>query len=194
MNAAERRLRWSTVPQPSQLRFITLKQNQSVKGDGDDLSIYFYQLDHEDGWICHNAIGEPVSGERLAPFVVDYQAEYFVCLTVRGMGDTNSADVAQRVHEEVLSEVHTPDTRIRYGDPLPDGSLMVGVCFDDLLVVHNTLTAAPHDEQPLKTAHEAYAQVGLETAPGKGFKGAQNFAARGALCEGRAGRLGMPLA
>ena len=61
-NATERRLRWGVLPQASQLRHIILKRRESLIGDGDDLSVYFYRLDHEADWYKHNAVGGIIDG------------------------------------------------------------------------------------------------------------------------------------
>ena len=56
------------LPQPSQLRFIVLKPGEVLTGDGEDLSIYFYRLQHEQDWIVRNAIGEPVQGNWISRY------------------------------------------------------------------------------------------------------------------------------
>lgn len=65
MNAISRRLRWATLPQPSQLRFLLLRRGVRLLADGDDPSVYFYSLRHEGEWVPYNAVGEPVHGAWL---------------------------------------------------------------------------------------------------------------------------------
>ena len=64
-------------------------------------------------------------------------------MTVWGMGDLNSVDVAQRVHEQIIAEsgVLIAQNQLRFDQPLPDGPQYVGVYLDDLLLVHKSLTA-----------------------------------------------------
>jgi len=40
-NSVNRRLRWATLPQPCQLRHIILDRTEGLRGDGDDLRVYF---------------------------------------------------------------------------------------------------------------------------------------------------------
>ena len=191
-NATNRRLRWATLPQPSQLRFLQLKHNESFSGDSEDLRVYFCRLEHEDAWVRHNAVGEPVSGSWLSRYgAAGTDRQYFVCLIVWGMGDVSSADVAQRVHEEVLSGLHDPTTRIRYGEPLPDGRLLVGIYLDDFLFAHRHPTGQVPDSAPLRIAQLAYEHHDLDTATEKSFAGQTDFYAWGAICRGRVGTLGI---
>ena len=70
----------------------------AISSSGEDLSIYFYRLQREQDWIARNAIGEPVQGNWISRYGGDPNIPHMLCLTVWGMGDINSSDVAQRVH------------------------------------------------------------------------------------------------
>ena len=51
-NATNRRLRWATLPQPCQLRHIVLDRTEALRGDGDDLRVYFCRLQQEASGEC----------------------------------------------------------------------------------------------------------------------------------------------
>ena len=63
--------------------------------------------------------------------------QYIACLTVWGMGHLSAADIAQLVHEELLSRhgVVDIDRLIRYGHPLDARFPLKGIYLDDLLIL-----------------------------------------------------------
>ncbi len=76
---------------------MVLEWGRAIRGDGDDLRVYFYRRDHAEELICQNVIGPPQAGEWFKVVGVEDPPEpHFLCLTVWGMGDLNAADVAQR--------------------------------------------------------------------------------------------------
>ena len=118
---------------------------------------------------------------------------YFICMTAWGMGDRNIGDITQRVHEGIPSEakVLTLENRLRFGEPLPDGRLHVGVYLDDLLLVHRALFAqvargSVPSAKEIERVEQGYAKAGLQRSPGKGFRNQIEFKAWGAEVRGRA--------
>ena len=116
------------------------------------------------------------------------------------MGNLNIADVAQRVHEQIIAEsgVLTVQNHLRFDQPLPNGPQYVGVYLDDLLLVHKSLTAqlargVMPNGSAINRIESSYAVVGLDRSPGKGFRNQTDFKAWGAEVSGRVGTIASPL-
>jgi len=126
--------------------------------------------------------------------VADPDDPHYLCLTVWGMGDINSADVAQRVHEQVLAGVHGAHNRVRYREPLPEGRFLSGVYLDDLLLIHKQLRNEAPDPSAIQAARDEYKKFGLTRATDKSFTGERSFMAWGAHVDGWRGLIGCPVA
>ncbi|CAE7206467.1 unnamed protein product [Symbiodinium sp. CCMP2592] len=113
---------------------------------------------------------------------------YRLCFRVLGMGDRNGCAIAQATHESILKKfgLLQPQHQLRYGDHIPDSSLVEGVYIDDLLIAricqHGEVVPVdgsfqppppdPEDEDVLhvRAAEEAYEAAGLERAIHKAFR------------------------
>ena len=127
------------------------------------------------------------------------------------MGDRNACDIAQATHEALLESAGllSHSTKLIYGEPLPPGPIYEGVYLDDLLVVQKCKTEEPvpldgsfvpppvssddQDQQRVRQAEKAYAEVGLPRAVHKAFRGETEFKAWGAEIHGIRGMAGAPL-
>ena len=54
-NREERRLGWAKLPQGSQPTRVILGPDEAIRGSGDDLRTYFYNLAQLDDWIPRSA-------------------------------------------------------------------------------------------------------------------------------------------
>eukprot|EP00972_Heterocapsa_arctica_P034316 5054017-Heterocapsa_arctica.AAC.1 len=69
-------------------KFI-LKPSETIRGSGDDLECWFYQLAHEPVWHDRNATGRRLRGADFADYGGVAGEAYRFVLTVVGMGDIN---------------------------------------------------------------------------------------------------------
>ena len=132
---------------------------------------------------------------------------YRLCFRV----DKNGCAIAQATHEAVLKKfgLLQPQHQLKYGDHIPDSTLVEGVYIDDLLIAricqHGEVVPldgsfqAPHPEPEdedaahVRAAEEAYEAAGLERAIHKAFRFETAFRAWGAEVDGVKGRVGAPV-
>jgi len=182
-NYHEYRYQWARLPLGPQLCRILLDSKHGLRGSGDDLRTYFYQLKQCSRALSRNAFGERIWGDDFLEFGGEPGVPYRLALAVVAMGDLNAVDVAQAVHEQVLEDggCLAPGTVLHYGEELPDSCLLEGVYIDDHLVIHVCLksqlkaTEGP-DKDVILASHKAYVSSGLPRSEEKGF----GFAAAGA--------------
>lgn len=210
-NATMEQLRWAKLPSGACFARLLLEPDEFLRGSGDDLRTYFYSLALPDDWIRYNSVGRRVAPAVVAEWGGDPSIPHRMAMRVLGMGDINACCIAQGVHEHVL-QTHTvlsPQSKLVYGEPLPDSRILEGAYLDDLLVVHRMATGAPipqdgsfqpppvqdgdADVQQIAKAEQAYEAAGLQRAPAKSFRGKVHFKAWGAEIDGVAGVVGAPL-
>ena len=136
-NSTERRLHWARLPQGCLFGKLRLGNHEGLRGSGDDLKSYFYQLrNHPSQW-HRNAFGRRIRGEDFTDFGGSPGVNYRLCLIALGMGGHNSVDIAQEVHEQLLRNVGliVEEKVIRFGKPVPQTSIIEGVYIDDHIVV-----------------------------------------------------------
>jgi hypothetical protein len=200
-NHGEHRLNWLNLPNASLLCQLRLEDGEYLRGSGDDLRNYYYCISHHDAWHPYNAVGRPVVGDDslLAHGALPGET-YYTCLKVAGMGDHNSCDIAQVMHEGVLraNDALPAESLMSYGKPAPRSRIWQGLYLDDLLVVYRArliagLPAVPEatddDALLLRRTEVAYENAGLERAMNKSFRYETSFKAWGAEVDGLDGRI-----
>ena len=175
-NSGEVRLNWARLPMGAQLGRILLPRGSQLRGSGDDLRTFFYQLKNLDGALGRNAFGREVRGEDVSDFGGRPGCFYRMALRVVAMGDLNAVDVAQATHLAILQKggAMRAGTVLEYGQPLPQGDLWEGLYIDDHFVVARVRQCDLHtrrgaDVDVIDSSHKAYASWDLPRAPEKGF-------------------------
>lgn len=210
-NATMRRLHWAELPSAACLTRMRLKDNEFLRGSGDDLRNYYCASSLPPGWERFNSVGRRVDPKLVKAWGGDLSIPHRAAMRVLGMGDTNACDIAQAVHEHILERAGLlgPDTRMVYGKNVPQGPLVDGAYLDDLLIVHRVETPDPipldgsyeppavqgHDLDMVATAaaEQAYKEAGLARAEHKSFRGEVNSKAWGAQVDGVKGVVGAPM-
>ena len=210
-NETMQRLSWARLPSGACFTRMLLRANEYVRGSGEDLRNFYYNLALPTNWCRYNSFGRRVSRQLLLEYGLDPQQHYRLCFRVLGMGDRNACCIAQAVHEHILKEHGLLKDKhlLQYGRAPPRSSRWEGVYLDDLLVTQVCRTPdgspvnsefippPPSEDDPdmiaVKRAHEAYQQAGLQRAEHKGFKGKSEFRAWGAEVHGIKGTVGAPL-
>ena len=142
LNELERRLVWARLPHGALLTQLIVPKGFSVRGSGDDLSNYFYLLEHKPEWLHRNVVGHVVSGQGFEKFGFDPNEKYILSFKVIPMGDLNAVDIAQQTHLEILRDcgVMSPSEVIAYRSPLPASPCLEGLYIDD----HITIQVVPN--------------------------------------------------
>ena len=94
-NFEEARLGWAKLPNGSQLTRIIVRDDQHLRGSGDDLRTYFYNLAQLDEQLPRNAFGRKFIGAGCEEFGASPDKHFYLALRVIAMGDLNAVDVAQ---------------------------------------------------------------------------------------------------
>ena len=101
-NQGEHRLHWSELPYGPMLTRLHLQPHEVLRGTGDDLRTFFYQLENAPEAITRNAFGRGFDGQEYERFGGLPGVRYRLALRVVAMGDTNAVDVAQATHRALL--------------------------------------------------------------------------------------------
>ena len=99
-----KRLNWAKLPPGACFLRMLLEDDQVLRGSGDDLSNFYYQLALPDSYLKFNVFGKRVSTSILKRFGADSTRPHRLCFRVLGMGDCNACDIAQGLHEGVLKK------------------------------------------------------------------------------------------
>lgn len=209
-NATMERIIWAELPAGACFSRMVLKPEEYLRASGDDLRNFYYALSLPQDWIRFNSVGRRVASEVVADYGGTPKEPHRMCLRVLGMGDCNACDIAQATHESILEPAGLlgPDSKMKYGCPLPDSPILDGVYLDDLLVVqrcshHQTVPTdgsfIPEPPQPgdadvrrVAAAEEAYGAAGLQRATHKAFRHEVSFKAWGAQIDGVKGKVAAP--
>ena len=116
---------------------LRLRSHEGLRGSGDDLRTYFYQLRRHDSGLARNAFGRRIPGADVTEYGGQPGKSYRLALCVVGMGDHNAVDFSQEVHVQLLKAfgLCQDSCLLRYGKPLPTSGLLEGVYIDDHLVL-----------------------------------------------------------
>ncbi|CAE7443412.1 unnamed protein product [Symbiodinium sp. CCMP2592] len=204
-------LDWATLPSAACFTRLLLQPNQYLRGSGDDLRNFYYNLRLPEGWERFNPVGRRVDARVVEEQGLDPRIHHRLCLRVLGMGDRNGCAIAQATHEGILRKHGglDPETTLRYGQSAPRGDLWQGVYLDDLLVVQRMTVGAAvpldgtfdppeasaedADMQEVSKAEGAYDAAGLQRALHKSFRALTKFKAWGAEIDGVQGTIASPL-
>lgn len=200
-NELERRLVWARLPHGSLLTQLIVPKGYSIRGSGDDLSNYFYLLEHNPAWLPRNAVGQSFDGEGYEKYGGKKGERYILSFRVVAMGDLNAVDIAQQVHFEVLQDglCMQPHERIEFRQPLPASHTLEGLYIDDHIVTQilpsrrNRKSGTKYrDEIIMQDSRSQYAKHGIPTSAKKAFDKQSVFVAWGTEVENRSGRVGTP--
>ena len=135
-NASEARCPWAGLPMGPMLGKLRLRSHEGLRGSGDDLRTYFYQLRRHGSGLARNAFGRRIPGTDVTEYGGQPCKSYRPALWAVGMGD-NAVDFSQEVHVRLLKDfgLCQDATLLRYGKPLPKSGLLEGVYIDDHLVL-----------------------------------------------------------
>ena len=136
-NFAEDRLNWSFLPLGQQLTRVWIPPGHGIRGSGDDLKSYFYQLKNAEGAIKRSAFGRSFDGSLHPECGGVAGTQYILCLNVAAMGDKSATDIGQAVHEAALEafDCLSNDVKLVWGRGLPKGPAYEGTYIDDHLVL-----------------------------------------------------------
>ncbi len=174
INWEEVRLGWARLPHGCQFCRVILHPDEHLRGSGDDLRTYFYQLQQLEELIPRNCVGRVFSGEGYEEFGGVASERYYLGFRVIGMGDLNAVDVAQACHVDATTSNTSPPFLMEYGSPLPDQVLLKGIYIDDTFVVSvcpraSVWQASGPDFDEIQSIHSSYARNHLPRAEEKGF-------------------------
>ena len=139
-NDTERHLGWLSLPAGSLLSNVFLRPHETFRLSADDSKTYVYTVLGPPGSEQYGAVGRPWPGRLLDTEDLDGQSpegDFFLCLTVPGIGGRSSMDLCQGVHESMLEQgscLRLHET-LRLANPVPSGQTWEGAYADDHLVV-----------------------------------------------------------
>ena len=198
-HAQESRIVWAHCPHGCCFTQIYLSPSEGVRAGADDLSNFFYNIPHCANWQPRSSFGRVITGSEATELGGDCNCRYYMCLTVLPMGDLNSVDISQTIHERVLESkgCMAPEQAIRYGRPLPDSRVLEAVYVDDRVVLGimpKSRLADPggDDVDLLERGRSAYVDAGLPRALGKSFDNRTDVVAWGTQVESDPGTAGAP--
>ena len=175
-NAGETRLKWARLPLGSQMCHLLLRPSQHIRGSGDDLSNYFYQLKESPQMLARSAIGRRIQGSDVVQWGGVPGVSYRLAVRVVAMGGGSAVDIAQATHEGVLRSegcLQKSETLV-YGSPLPMGAVLEGLYIDDHLVAalverSRLKSMEGRDFDIIKASHLAYEEAGLARSMDKSY-------------------------
>ena len=176
---------------------MILGPSTGIRGSGDNLSNYFYQLSHAANWRSRNCFGRVITGEKARLLGAKANCTYHLALKVVAMGDHNAVDIAQRCHERLLEKYvcMTDKDKLIYGSPLPKSDVMEGCYIDDHLVVGTVkrcdARGPGRDREVMAASRRAYEDSNLPLS-NKSFHEEGNFIAWGTEVRSEEGRVGTP--
>jgi len=197
LNAAERRLEWASLPLGAQLCQLVLEDGDLCRASGDDISKYFYQLEHLESWLPRNAAGPPLAGKHFVEFGFAADITYHLAFRTVCMGDINAVDIAQTVHICLLRRqgAAQPLDIVTHPHTVPAGDVWEFVYIDDHWVIQKYKRGQSRkslrDDAIVSAAHAAYESAGLPRAPDKHVRHADIFTILGTEVNTHTGRCGV---
>ena len=201
-NIGENRLDWSKLPHGSLLTQLVLPPGHSIRASGDDLSNYFYLIQHLPEWLPRNTVGRPWDGRHFSQYGCLPGVKYMVAFKVVCMGDTNAVDIAQQVHVGILRKASCLDPKhlLEYGKIVPASHTLEGLYIDDHLVLQILPSRRDRkgmsfpDEGIVARSRQQYVDLALPVSTKKRFTYEHDFVAWGTQVSSKSGRVGCPIA
>ena len=81
---------WAKLPHGSLLTQLIASPGFFIRGSGDDLSIFFHLLKHNEDWLPRNTVGQSFDGEGYEEFGGRKGQRYLLFFRVIAMGDLNA--------------------------------------------------------------------------------------------------------
>ena len=164
------------LPHGAMLSKVRLSPAVGIRGSGGDLRCWFYQLAEHPRNFRRRAVGRAFTGQAASSRGLDPTRKWRCVLAVLAMGGSNSADIAQDVHQTLLlqEQAISWDDLMVYGLPMPASGLLVGIYLDDygvMAILPKHALRSPHDRDrdTVNSIHEAYAKHSIPRAVEKGF-------------------------
>ena len=201
-NELEKRLVWAKLPHGCLLTQLIVPKGCSVRGSGDDLSNYFYLLQHESSWLPRNAIGTSFDGRGFEAYGGVPGESYVLAFKVVAMGDLNAVDISQQVHLEILRDAGCMQDHevLAFKHCLPASHCYEGLYIDDHIVVqvlpskkYRSKHATFRDDEILEASRNQYARHDVPVSQKKAFSREPRFVAWGTEVCNASGRVGTPL-
>lgn len=200
-NAREKRLEWCQLPSGPMLTQLILEPSESIRASGDDLSNYFYLIQHLDSWKHRNAFGKAFRGSQIPEFNLNPKSWYYPAFRVVCMGDTNGVDIAQATHEAILQEADClkPEHLLVHGSLFPCSNTLEGLYIDDHLAFQILKKkkfrdrGIFQDEEIMQRSRNKYKELGLPRSEKKAFNKEYCFKAWGSSVDSETGRIGSPV-
>ena len=115
-NAGEHRLNWARLPLGPMLARIVLRDDEGIRGSGDDLTSYFYQLGQIESMLPRNAFGRRVREDIVKKHGGEPGVAYRCALRGIPMGDHNARmDIASGKHRGPPSCLQLCEARVLGG-------------------------------------------------------------------------------
>lgn len=175
-NAGEVRLAWSHLPYGPQLCRLIVREGEVVRGSGDDLRTFFYQLLNAPSSLPRNCFGREFLGDAYQAFGSAPGRRYRLCLRVLAMGDLNAVDIAQSTHRCLLQGAGcvSPAEELVYGAKLPISRTLEGLYIDDHFTISVVDRRQLHvrsgrDVEIIDQSHQAYERAHLPRSSEKAF-------------------------
>lgn len=200
-NAREKRLEWCQLPSGPMLTQLILEPSESIRASGDDLSNYFYLIQHLDSWKHRNAFGKAFRGSQIPEFNLNPKSWYYPAFRVVCMGYTNGVDIAQATHEAILQEADClkPEHLLVHGSLFPCSNTLEGLYIDDHLAFQILKKkkfrdrGIFQDEEIMQRSRNKYKELGLPRSEKKAFNKEYCFKAWGSSVDSETGRIGSPV-
>lgn len=179
---------------------LILTRTQSIRASGDDLSNYFYLIQHLEGWLHRNAFGKPFRGSLLPEMNLVPDALYLPAFKVLCMGDRNGVDLAQATHESLLRNAGCLDPKqtLVYGKVFPCSKTLEGLYIDDHLVFQIVDKkffrdrGEEGDERLMHLSRDKYQELQLPRSTKKAFDKQYTFKAWGTQVDSQSGLVSVP--
>ena len=74
---------------------------QTVRGSGDDLEVFYFQLAQQHEFLCRNCFGRSFSGADASALGADPSKHWRLALRTVGMGDKSGDPISQATREDL---------------------------------------------------------------------------------------------
>jgi hypothetical protein len=174
-NLFEKRVKCRAIPMGWQCTRLIIRPHEGARGSGSDLDSYFNRLKNHESGLSRAGFGRVFDGKEIPEWNGIPGERYRQAIQVVAMGGGNSPSWAQEMHLEILSDngIEVNDF-LEYRKSLPTGKLLVGVVYDDFIVICIAPLGELHssgglDRELSEQALAAYTVAGIPTSEKKNF-------------------------